>query len=470
MYETLSMFSITHKYIILNQKKYTKDTLGFTLVELVVVATILAILWAVWFSAYTWYIDGARDTNRIVELWNIRSWLQTYLIDSNNGLPLPGDYVTIQDGVEVIWYQWYAWQKILDAIDLKKWWTDPLDGSYYSYYVSESRNYFQLLWFLEEQNSELTTGQFFPTTNAVDYGLRYPTVTWESLWIMVWTWNDTNIPIQELDEIVTTNNGILDVWATSTEYTAIIKDDYLVTWDSNVLWVLASLATTGWQIRWSCKELIDSNPGLIWKDGTYLVSPDWVERFEVECDMTVDGWGWTRYTENGWGVSYNRLELSSNYISEADELFFAYKRLHTWDDWYAYKFTDFSFTNCSTLVWDPTNLRSSMKTYIDHITNGTLWTCARSWSTGKISIEKIVYGKYIDDACINWTMNAINRATYFWSTTTPDWRIIWRIQNRISNTTVLMATNWSASGRCAWVNTGSSPTSNSNSETYVYIR
>jgi prepilin-type N-terminal cleavage/methylation domain-containing protein len=36
-------------------KKIIKKS-GFTLVELVVVATILAILWAVGFSAYTWYI------------------------------------------------------------------------------------------------------------------------------------------------------------------------------------------------------------------------------------------------------------------------------------------------------------------------------------------------------------------------------------------------------------------------------
>lgn len=268
----------------MNYQKH-KNTYGFTLVELVVVATILAILWAVWFTAYTWYIDGARDSNRIVELWNIRSWLQKYSI--NNGeLPIPTDYVTVQDGVDVVWYQWYVSQSILDSIDLQKWWTDPKDGTYYTYYLSEKRNHFQLLWFLEENGSE-NTANITNVTNAIDYSARYPTTTWESLGIMVGTWNDKNIPIQELDEILTTSNGILDIWGTSVEYTAIIKDDYTVTWDNSRLWVVSALGRSGGQIWRSCKELLEGNAWLLWKDGLYLITDDWMPPVLVNCDMTT---------------------------------------------------------------------------------------------------------------------------------------------------------------------------------------
>ena len=325
----------------MNNTKH-KNTQWFTLVELVVVATILAILWAVWFSAYTWYIDGARDSNRIVELSSIRSWLQTYLISSNNGLPLPWDFVTIQDWIEKIWYQGYASQNILDTIDLKKWGTDPLDGSFYSYFVSESRNHFQLLWFLEEPNSDLASASPLKSVKALDFSSRYPTVTWESLWIMVWTWDDLNTPIQELDQVVITSNGILDIWGTSTQYTAIIKDDYTITWDSTELGVLASLGRSWWQIRGSCKELIESNPGLIWKDGTYLISPDWETKFEVECDMTVDWWGWTLYSAK-WSYWYSwNGHMQANQILKDNVNFLEFMWIFTSPSWtvasYRYKF------------------------------------------------------------------------------------------------------------------------------------
>jgi type II secretory pathway pseudopilin PulG len=304
-------------------------SLGFTIVELVVVATILAILWAVWFSAYTWYLDWARDSNRIVELWSIRSWLQKYNI--NNGeLPMPTDYVTVQDGVDIVWYQWYASQTILDSIDLQKWWTDPKDGTYYTYYLSETRNHFQLLWFLEEEDSE-NIANITNVTNAIDYSARYPTITWESLGIMIGTWNDKNIPIQELDEILTTSNGILDIWGTSVEYTALISDDYTVTWDNSKLWVVAALARSGGQIWRNCKELLEGNSGLLWKNGAYVINPNWEELLEVYCDMITDWWGgtffwhmnssstWVNFFENWvWTYKANRVDDWSKYSLGSD--------------------------------------------------------------------------------------------------------------------------------------------------------
>lgn len=283
-----------------NKTYKNQYTLWFTLVELVVVATILAILSAVWFSAYTGYIWWARDSNRLAQLENIRSGLQSYSIKWN--LPLPSDYVTVNDGATILWYQWYAWQEVLDTIWLKKGWKDPQDESFYTYYLSKSRNNFQLLWFLEEENNEIAQKGIFSQTHAVDYSSKYPTVTWESLWVLLGTWVDANTPIQEITTIKTATN--LDIWSTTDEYTAIIKDDYTVTWDSTELSIVSALANSWWYIWTNCKDLVVSNPWLVWKDGTYLISPNWADKIEVECDMTEDGGGWTLYSAK-WVYGYS---------------------------------------------------------------------------------------------------------------------------------------------------------------------
>jgi prepilin-type N-terminal cleavage/methylation domain-containing protein len=107
-------------------KKIIKKS-GFTLVELVVVATILAILWAVGFSAYTWYITWARDTNRLVQLTSIYDGLNIHT--TKWSLPIPDDSIDIEMNGNLVGYQWYAWENVLNTIGYKKWGKDPGDGT-----------------------------------------------------------------------------------------------------------------------------------------------------------------------------------------------------------------------------------------------------------------------------------------------------------------------------------------------------
>lgn len=41
---------------------------AFTIVELVVVLTILAILWTIWFLSFQWYNNSSRDSVRLTAL------------------------------------------------------------------------------------------------------------------------------------------------------------------------------------------------------------------------------------------------------------------------------------------------------------------------------------------------------------------------------------------------------------------
>jgi type II secretory pathway pseudopilin PulG len=395
-------------------------TKWFTLVELVVVATILAILSAVWFVAYTGYISWARDSNRLAQLENIRSGLQSYAIKWS--LPLPADYVTVKDWSETLWYQWYAWENILDTIWLQKGWKDPKDDTYFSYYLSKSRNNFQLLWFLEEQ-SDSSLSNFVNTSYAVDYSTKYPIVTWEGLGILLGTWVDQNTPIQEIETIKTATS--LDIWSTATEYQAVIKNNNIITWDSTELSIIASLAKTGGFIWKSCKDTIDANPWLLWQNGTYSIKPQ-DDIIEVFCDMTEDGWWWTLYSAKGtYGFSNSSMQENSLLKEYLD--FWEFMWIFTSPSWtvasYRYKFfnteegkrafaigTWTSYDNA--LWWDDSSIHYSSPWELASAVNITYHD-----TTGTTTAELQSYIAWDTDTFFSWWRRSSNNQVWLWMMT-----------------------------------------------------
>jgi hypothetical protein len=181
--------------------------------------------------------------------------------------------------------------------------------------------------------------------------------------------------------------------------------------------------------------------------------------------MSVNWGGWTRYSENNssW---YFLKKLWKEYLSEVSDMFYAYKRKHTWDDWFAFKFKQLYFNKCWIVKWDLNNVSVWVNDYIDHIENASWWDCARSGWWMELKIEKIIIWKYIEDVCMNWTLIANWKHSRWNSRVTTDWRNAWFIWHRISNTTVITWPDWQASNRCAWV----SDSNKANSETYIFVR
>ena len=79
---------------------------AFTLVELIVVVTILAILATIGFVSYSRYLTGVRDTNRIASLTSISDGLELYR--TRNDLPDPDDAIDIQIESKTIASQGYV--------------------------------------------------------------------------------------------------------------------------------------------------------------------------------------------------------------------------------------------------------------------------------------------------------------------------------------------------------------------------
>jgi len=181
----LYAYILFQKYSMIHSKQK-----AFTLVELIVVVTILAILATIWFVSYSSYLTWVRDTNRIAQLTSLSDWLNLY--STTNDLPIPEDDVEVSVNWDLIAYQWYAGANILETINFEKGWVDPRDNSYFSYYLTRDRKYFQLMAFLEEWLDTTAWLNVVPSpgrgglgrgiTNAVNFEDRIPTVTGKKLY------------------------------------------------------------------------------------------------------------------------------------------------------------------------------------------------------------------------------------------------------------------------------------------------
>ncbi len=186
---------------------------AFTLVELIVVITIVWILSTVGFVSYSWYLTGARDSNRFSQLTKLSDSLQTYA--ASKSLPLPDDYIeiTASGATNVIAYQWYVWVDVLETIDYTNGGKDPKDDSYFTYYLTKDRKSLQLLALMEDGASANT--DIFQKSYAVDYEERFPRTYGNKLWVLTDT---TNTPVQEIGSLQTA--WFLDIFHTADEYTA----------------------------------------------------------------------------------------------------------------------------------------------------------------------------------------------------------------------------------------------------------
>lgn len=98
----------------------------------------------------------------------------------------------------MIGYQGYAGEQVLKSIGYNDGGTDPLDNTYFTYYMSVNARDFQLMAFLEEE-PEIVTASLLTQSYAedIDYTERYPTVAGKPLGTLIYTQDGSNRPVQE---------------------------------------------------------------------------------------------------------------------------------------------------------------------------------------------------------------------------------------------------------------------------------
>lgn len=135
----------------------TKNKKGFSLVELIIAISILAILSTLWFMSYSWYTKNARDTKRVSDIQLLKSSILVY--SKTNEWIFP-------DFSENTYWNIYLWnlsnkvakqQKINEKFLWKIWISnkilDPLSSTNYVYSISWDKRYFQFSSTLEKQNN-----------------------------------------------------------------------------------------------------------------------------------------------------------------------------------------------------------------------------------------------------------------------------------------------------------------------------
>ncbi len=276
---------------------YRQNQKAFTLVELIVVITILAILWTIAFISLQWYSRDARDSVRVSDLSNIEKQLELYLVKWTK-LPIPDDELELQSSWVTIWYQWTIWLESLNKIWVHGWWKDPLDDTYYTYRINANKTAYQVMWYLENETpisfySSLLIGEGLGVrlTNAADLTKRYPKLYWKTLWVLV-----DQVTNKPLDKIET---GTVELRT----YTVNIVDMYLSTdkkqswtWTMTMYWTMENLARNqNFTVPLKCPDWFIEVPWNrdIWQPSfcvaKYEMSFAWLQQLD-------NNWDWNAYS------------------------------------------------------------------------------------------------------------------------------------------------------------------------------
>jgi len=201
---------------------------AFTLVELIVVITILAILWTIAFISLQWYSKDARDSSRITDLSSMKTSLEVFQLDSGK-YPIPTDGVAITYSWATVWTQGTFWNTIFSNVsNLDKIPTDSLTDAYYTYSTTQSRWEYQLWWMLEWDYIALNypTSQLVNAAWTVDAkAIVTGTYNWQITKSLSWS---TLCSILSVPSIITNDTDITNLETINTQ------NRFVYTWKNNL--------------------------------------------------------------------------------------------------------------------------------------------------------------------------------------------------------------------------------------------
>ena len=122
---------------------------AFTLVELIVTITILAILWTIAYVGFQNHLKGARDYVRITDVSTLNKSFELFYLSSSI-YPDPDSYFNISYSWVVIWKQWELGPSVSQNLSsLNKIPIDPLFATKYTYSVDANNQNYQVGWITE---------------------------------------------------------------------------------------------------------------------------------------------------------------------------------------------------------------------------------------------------------------------------------------------------------------------------------
>ena len=216
----------------MNKQKY-----AFTLVELIVVITILAILWTIAFISLQWYSKDARDSIRISDVSNMKTSLELFHLNSWK-YPLPDDNQIADYWTEILWYQWDFWTSVISSLSrsISEVPTDPLTDKKYVFSVANNKNEFEILSLLEWDSVVLNN---ISQTNAASLEVT-PKIDWTYNRVFI----KTASYIVPVPSIINT-----EVWATTMTLDSSNISSQVINWGENIpeQW---NIVSNTWALTW----------------------------------------------------------------------------------------------------------------------------------------------------------------------------------------------------------------------------
>ena len=186
------------------QKKFYS---AFTLVELIVVITILAILWTTAFISLWGYAVIARETARLTDI-NVISRALNISYTENGFYPETASGASVTFSGTTLWTQWYFTEEVRSKLwRISETPVDVLVGSPYVYSVTYNRQEYQL-WGGGEKWNPIASLNFIPQTSAF---FSKAIVKWNYNWVILGIEIDDLVYIFWVPSIITQSTGWLDI-------------------------------------------------------------------------------------------------------------------------------------------------------------------------------------------------------------------------------------------------------------------
>lgn len=282
-----------------------KSKTAFTLVELIVVISILAILGTISFLSYGNFSIDARESKRISNLGKIENQLDIFKTEFSR-YPEPDNSIDIYASGSLVGKQGEAGESFLRAVRIGWSISDPLDGNPFTYYSLADGSAMQIMWLMEKQE----TISYFPISQSyaanIESNNRYPKLLGQKIGILT---DENYIPLNKISGITD-----IDIVNTNDTYIAHYSDKNFITGT----WSTLRNSTP----RTSCKRLAELN---LWgKNWIYKITPIGQNSLDVYCDFEIDGWvGATLIARSvdtidfdgdffGWYISTGSPELDSD--------------------------------------------------------------------------------------------------------------------------------------------------------------
>jgi type II secretory pathway pseudopilin PulG len=415
-------------------------TRWFTLVELIVVITILAILWTIAFISLQWYSKDARDSVRISDISKIKTSLELFQLDAWK-YPETTTPTNITYSWAIAWTQWTFWEETFNNVTkLDKIPLDPVTDRKYVYSVTNTKQEYQLAWimewdevtwFLNQTNATLKTAMLKiswnynwkllkVSTGGIDYILAIPSIitsSWFTLEQIVagklLAYNGyKNLPAQYAGSsydllwdsainLINNSNLVVYSWSLATlsdttqtwidaRKEMIIKLQNAYSWTAlTSIWEISqilSTQTTNSAATEALSTTMVSN-NLWW---SITASSGWWQTAVNSCKDS------SKPTDN-WHITFTvgtPTSLNQDYVKDATNCWYICTGWYTWNDCSLPNF----YQNCNS-VWQKL------------IASTTYWTC----SAPDIIICFWSWTWYTLAACNVWTnVSWIDRITSWW--------------------------------------------------------